>query len=424
MEDDDRIFDVLRDRDEGNGTRVGFAYRSAASVLTSIADVRGNVNYSPVSLWIALAMAAQGAHGRTLEQLTDTLSIDGLDAEQYRALVASFNRHQPNARSMTAVHGSVWVGDTLTPRRTFVDDMNRMFGADVNGIDFSDPVAGGIIGDWIGRHTKRLLRPTVECDGSESLAIVNTVYADGRWKQPFKIEDTTSGVFHGDHADAKVPFMHGLCKDVLYLCDEIYGWERLDIPFDDDGELRIVLPDPDNLETLLTDPVALRCAFATERTSAMPQEDRREPVGMDRLKAKLAARKNPASMPIYANTVTADVALPRFDIDSTIGAAPLVGILRASGITDAFDPAHADFSHLCDGPAAINGIMQGTHIEINEHGARAAAYTDVVVPGAAPQLGHRITFNVNRPFLYALMTRDKLPLFIGAVRNPRTDDTP
>lgn len=41
MESDDRILDVLRDRDEGNGTRVGFAYRSAASVLTSVADVRG-----------------------------------------------------------------------------------------------------------------------------------------------------------------------------------------------------------------------------------------------------------------------------------------------------------------------------------------------------------------------------------------------
>ena len=69
MESDDRILDVLRNRDEGNGTRVGFAYRSAASVLTSVADVRGNVNYSPASLWIVLAMAAQCAHGRTLEQL-------------------------------------------------------------------------------------------------------------------------------------------------------------------------------------------------------------------------------------------------------------------------------------------------------------------------------------------------------------------
>lgn len=104
---------------------------------------------------------------------------------------------------------------------------------------------------------------------------MNTVYAGGRWKQPFKIEYTASGVFHSGHAGARAPFMHGLCEDVLYLCDETYGWERLGLPFDDGGELRIVLPDPDNLETLLKDPVALRRAFATEGTSALPQEPRR-----------------------------------------------------------------------------------------------------------------------------------------------------
>lgn len=353
-------------------------------------------------------------HARTTG---DTLGIDGLDAEQYRVLVASINRRRPNAKSVTAVHDSVWVGDTLTPRRTFVDDMNSMFGAEVNGIDFSDSNAGGIIGDWIGGRTKGMLRPIVECDGSESLAIVNTVYADGRRKQPFRIEDTTSEVFHGGHADTKVPFMHGLCEDVLYLCDETYGWERLDIPFDDGGELRIVLPDPDNLETLLKDPVALRRAFATERTSAMPQEDRQELVGMDRLKAKLAARTNPAGMPIYANIVTANVALPRFEIDGDISGATIIGMLRASGVTDAFDPVHADFSRLCDGPAVIGDIMQGTRIEVNEHGARAVVYTGICVPGAVPQWGHMIAFNVDRPFMYALMTRDRLLLFIGAVRN-------
>lgn len=74
--------------------------------------------------------------------------------EQYHTLIASLNRRQLNAKSVTAVHDAVWVGDTLTPRRSFVDDMSSMFDAEVNGIDFSDPKAGGIIGDWIGRHTK------------------------------------------------------------------------------------------------------------------------------------------------------------------------------------------------------------------------------------------------------------------------------
>lgn len=122
-------------------------------------------------------------------------------------------------------------------------------------------------------------------------------------------------------------------------------------------------------------------------------------------------------MPIYANIVTAQVSLPRFGIDGTIGRTTIIGMLCALVVTDAFDPAHADFSRLCDRPIAIDDIMQGTRIEVNEHGARAVVYTGVAAPGAVSQWGRMITFNVDRPFMYALMTRDRLPLFIGAVRN-------
>ena len=179
--------------------------------------------------------------------------------------------------------------------------------------------------------------------------------------------------------------MHQRCEDVSYLCDETFVWERVDIPFYDGSELRIVLPAPRTLETLVHDLIALRRAFSTGLAVTIPQADKQELTGMDRLKAKLAARKNPASMPIYANTVTATVALLRFEIDSTINGRTLVSILRSLGITDAFDPTHADFTGICEGALAISRIMQGTHIEVNEHGARAAVYTGTSVPGAVPQ---------------------------------------
>lgn len=181
------------------------------------------------------------------------------------------------------------------------------------------------------------------------LSIISTVFADIRWKTPFELNDTEPAVFHGDQGDTTVPFMPQRCEDVSYLCDETFGWERVDIPFDDGSELRIVLPAPGTLETLVYDLIALRRAFSTELAVTIPQADKQELTGMDRLKAKLAARKNPASMPIYANTVTAKVALPRFEIDSTINGRTLVSILRSSGITDAFDPTHADFTGICRG---------------------------------------------------------------------------
>lgn len=417
MEVDTALYDVLKGLDGEPGERAGFVYHSASEMLATVADGRGNVNVSPISLWLALALVAQGSQGRTLEQLTDTLGIHGLSENQYRTLVESINQRPPGAKSMMAVHDSIWISDTLTPHTSFIDEVRHVFAAEVNSINFSDPNAGKSISSWISKHTKGLLQPAIECNGTELLSIISTVFADSRWKTPFELNDTEPAVFHGDRGDATVPFMHQRCKDVSYLCDETFGWERVDIPFDDDSELRIVLPDPETLEILVHDPTALRRAFSTELTETLPQEDKRELTGMDRLKAKLAARKNPTSTHIYANTVTVKVALSRFEIDSAINGRTLVSILRSWGITDAFDSTHADFSGICEGALAISSIMQGTHIEVNEHGARAAVYTGIAVAGAAPQWGPEITFTVDRPFMYALMTRDRLPLFVGAVRN-------
>lgn len=245
------------------------------------------------------------------------------------------------------------------------------------------------------------------------LSITSTVFADSRWKTPFELNDTEPAVFHGDQRDATVPFMHQRCEDVSYLCDKTFGWERVDIPFDDGSELHIVLPAPGTLETLVHDLIALRRAFSTELAVTIPQADKQELTGMDRLKAKLAARKNPYKHAHlcqhgHRNSGIAPVRNRQHHQRKNTGQHPaFIGL----------DPTHADFTGICEGALAISRIMQGTHIEVNEHGARAAVYTGTSVPGAVPQWGPEITFTVDRPFMYALMTRDRLPLFVGAVRN-------
>lgn len=417
MTDENRILDVLRDAGDCQDNPVGFVYSSAPAFLKAT-DAKGNANYSPVSLWIALAIAAQGADGRTLEQLKDVLGLDGLNGDNYRSLIGSINRCRPHAKSMTATHDSVWIDHGTETLPSFVGTARNVFDAQVETVDFADPATGRRIGEWIAKHTGGMIRPGIELTGREALAIVNTVFADGRWATPFEVEDTKPDTFHGEQGDRDVPFMHDCWNDTSYLCDETYGWERLDLPFDDGGQLRVILPDPGRLDAIISDPVALRRAIGTEWESAMPTKNKKTLVGMDRVKAKLAARKHPEHMPLYANNVMANISLPRFEIDSTFDSEEIITVLRAMGVTDAFNPNIADFSRMSTDPLCISSITQGTRIQVNEHGAKAAAYTMMCVEvGAVPQFGDLITFNVNRPFLYALVTHDQLPLFIGTVRN-------
>ena len=88
------------------------------------------------------------------------------------------------------------------------------------------------------------------------------------------------------------------------------------------------------------------------------------------------------------------------------------------GITDAFNQRKADFSTLSDTPLLISKILQGTHIEVAEEGAKAAAYTVIMMEPPicpAPKPVKWIDFIVDHPFLFELDSPDGLPLFIGAV---------
>ena len=52
--------------------------------------------------------------------------------------------------------------------------------------------------DWIAKHTNGSLKPKITLRDREVLSIINTVYADGRWKDPFEEQSTGNGTFHGE----------------------------------------------------------------------------------------------------------------------------------------------------------------------------------------------------------------------------------
>ena len=113
-----------------------------------------------------------------------------------------------------------------------------------------------------------------------------------------------------------------------------------------------------------------------------------------------------------------DVSIPKFAVDYDL---QMNDVLQRMGMLDAFDLALADFSNMAacaDGRNIfINEVLHKTHIEVDEHGTKAAAVTAV-----GPECGGMPPDNpevyLNRPFVYLLIDcREQLPLFIGTVRS-------
>ena len=116
---------------------------------------------------------------------------------------------------------------------------------------------------------------------------------------------------------------------------------------------------------------------------------------------------------------TVKTRLPKFKAECSYG---LNNILEAMGMPDAFDPGKADFSEMGSyegGNLFISSVIHKTAIEVNEIGTRAAAVTVVAMEGESAPMEPPKTYELffDRPFVYMIMDRNNVPLFIGVVNS-------
>lgn len=119
--------------------------------------------------------------------------------------------------------------------------------------------------------------------------------------------------------------------------------------------------------------------------------------------------ENPEQITTYAK-------LPKFETEYDLD---MTEILIDMGMTDAFDPALADFTRLGsskDGNIFIGKVLHKTYLSVAEQGTKAGAATVVeIVCGAALIQDYR-EVNLDRPFVYMLIDCEQnLPFFIGTV---------
>lgn len=94
----------------------------------------------------------------------------------------------------------------------------------------------------------------------------------------------------------------------------------------------------------------------------------------------------------------------------------MTDILKNLGISSAFTP-DADFTGITDNIAYITGVLQETHIAIDEEGVEASAFTQIDYAGSAMPEGCAEMI-LNRPFIYGITAQDASLMFVGVCENP------
>jgi serine protease inhibitor len=356
---------------------------------------RENVFISPLSVYLALAMAENGAGGETKQAMRRSLRIAG-DAEalkwnaEAKQLVQELQR---KAGIELSIGNALWVDSQLSLAPEFVNLCAEYFDALVQTLEMKNPASAKIINDWVSEKTREKISAIVSAEALRETAtlITNAVYFKGKFHIPFGAEATRPKPFHLANGQQKqVPMMHKVgmgaqyrsgngCEAAVlrYAGGETKGFRRAS-----DIELILILAKRDSPEKIFR-----------EDLSPLFQNPDRE--------------------------IVLNLALPRFKMDFESG---LNQSLELMGMGIALRYPGADFVPMGSELFYIANVLHKTRVEVDEEGTVAAAATSMVTLCSSARVRREPetrTLVFDRPF--AVLLRDSTSgavLFAGVLYEP------
>ncbi len=364
-------------------------YDDFTSVLSAaVLDGTGNKNLSPVSVYIALSMAAEGARGETQRELLALLGAQNAEEMRTTAEELLSSLEVRGETGEISLADSIWLGEqdsTVSFREAYLELLRTSYDAEARSVPFGDPAAGEEIAAWIREKTREKINISEDAmrfDADTLAVLINTVFLKDGWREPFNEDRTEQGIFFGlNGKEGTADYMRRTDRNETIVRGE--GFLRYALPLNEVGRMVFVLPDEGvSLESLLGGP---------EKVAALLRD---------------GEEKN----------ADVDLMVPRFSFQDRTD---LEEILQSLGVRTCFT-GMADFSGMTNTPAHVSRVLQESRIDVDENGVAAAAYTLVALAkGAAiPVEREKVDFHLDRPFLYAIESRDGTVLFLGAVTEP------
>jgi|GEM_PF-476814 len=334
-----------------------------------------NYVYSPLSIKLALALAANGADGETKEEILSALNYT--DIEEINALAKELNKKYSQTEHLALkLANSVWINKDNTSQRFSYDyksGIKNIFDGEALVTDNKNAIKD--VNNWVSDKTKGKISSVINNPDFWAM-LVNTVYFKGLWEDDFSEQLTKPDVFYNlDGTEAQVDFMHKRGW-IPYTKDNDTEAIRLDFKnrfdkFDISGSYKgsESFNDLDiNMYFMLSDKVDIEAEL-------------------------LRLIKDNAFSSRYI-----DLSLPKFKVEYETS---LNEILTKLGIKRAFT-MDAEFEKMFDkGSMNITDTIHKTYLSVDELGCEAAAVTAMAMAGSAlpPE---PIKVDINRPFYFIL----------------------
>ncbi len=356
------------------------------------AQVDQNIFFSPSSISTAFAITAEGARGRTHDEIQNVFHLPadpGVvrngSSQIYTALNAlGADYSMSTANALYAEHPCRFLPEYISAAQMY-------YHANATNMDFigHPEESRQFINRQVELQTRDRIHdllPEHSIVSDTRLVITNAIYFKGTWSTTFDKAETRDHVFHtATGRTLNVPMMHNTAN---FPYTETEEYQAIALPYNTAGgrplSMLVLLPRENN-------PAGFEANLSPDSIAM--------------------ARKN-------LTTKTVLVSLPRFTMDTSYN---LKDTLPGMGMPAAFDADAADFSGM-DGSKMlyIGGVFHQAFVEVNENGTEAAAATaEMMLVRGPPMEVPCPSFVADHPFMFMILDDDSGNiLFMGRMTAP------
>ena len=356
---------------------------SGLDIFSRLYAVRGgkDVSFSPLSLSLAFAMAAEGAEGNTYKQIGNALGWGDATKEDlgafYKKMIEGLVAADPRV-SFTSSN-SLWAAQDLALKDKYKKLLSDNFAAESYQVDFAASATLGKINKWCSDKTDGKIPQMLEqLDPKTRMMLINALLYKAPWamtwtvKEKRDFKDETGTVSKKDYLYVKGDYRYAEFDDC----------QAIALPYGNGAyEMVVFLP---------------KTGYTVEKI--LP-----------------TIREKGGTLRLYSQQ--AEVWLPKFST-AYCTEDQLIPILQAKGMTLPFSN-DADFSGISASEALkISLVMQRVQIDVNEKGTEFAAVTVIgfekaTSVGAPPKT---VVFDADHPFAYMIReTSTDTVLLVGSL---------
>ena len=321
-------------------------------------DKKTNIAVSPVSVYMALALAVECTNGDTRNELLDAVGVTYGEVASFTKILYAFSNEKfwsgiPYAKAedsaFVELANSIWMDDNVTLTDTGIGSLVNDYNCDLFHVDFQDSKASKAIEAYIKDKTHGIIDGAIDVSPETLITLINTFYLKEVWKHngtDLELTEQEYGFQNADGSLTQTKLLEG-----LYFSGKAYegeGYTSFYTTTATGFKVKFILPkDGYTLEEVFTAENIYRINNISDYK------------GSDYENKLLHSTR--VLFPEYEASYEGD----------------LTKILQNEfGITSAFDPERSDFSGITEEDLVLESVVHKCELTVTKEGIVGGATTD------------------------------------------------